>query len=68
MKFSIRDLLLVTMLVALVLGWWVDRSKLLAEIERLSPKEITLESLFSDSGSFPRLPDSSAPAPIPAQP
>jgi hypothetical protein len=25
MKFSIRDLLLVTVIVALVLGWWVDR-------------------------------------------
>ena len=24
MKFSIRDLLLVTVIVALVLGWWVD--------------------------------------------
>lgn len=63
MKFTIRDLALVTVIVALVLGWWVDRSKLLAEIERLSPKEITLESLFSGSGSFPRLPDFSAPAP-----
>ena len=25
MRFSIRDLLLVTVIVALVLGWWVDR-------------------------------------------
>ena len=28
MKFSIRDLMLVTVIVALVLGWWVDRSRL----------------------------------------
>ena len=28
MKFSIRDLLLVTIIVALVLGWWLDRSRL----------------------------------------
>jgi|RhiMethySRZTD1v2_1073278.scaffolds.fasta_scaffold1496003_1 hypothetical protein len=26
MKFSIRDLLLVTVIIALVLGWWIDRS------------------------------------------
>ena len=25
MKFSIRDLLLVTVIVALLLGWWIDR-------------------------------------------
>ena len=28
MKFTIRDLLLVTMVVALALGWWLDRSRL----------------------------------------
>ena len=28
MKFSIRDLLLVTVIVALVLGWWLDRTRL----------------------------------------
>jgi hypothetical protein len=31
MKFSIRDLFLVTMIVALAVGWWVvDRSRLAA--------------------------------------
>jgi len=25
MKFTIRDLFLVTMIVALAVGWWVDR-------------------------------------------
>ena len=25
MKFSVRDLVLVTMIVALAVGWWVDR-------------------------------------------
>ena len=30
MKFSIRDLLLITALVAVCLGWWVDRSRLAA--------------------------------------
>lgn len=28
MKFSIRDLFLVTVIVALAVGWWVDRSRL----------------------------------------
>ena len=30
MKFSIRDLLWLTFVVALVAGWWVDRSRLQA--------------------------------------
>ena len=28
MKFSIRDIMLVTVIVALGLGWWLDRSTL----------------------------------------
>jgi hypothetical protein len=35
MKFSIRDLLLVTVIVALAVGWWVDRAALTARVERL---------------------------------
>lgn len=35
MKFSIRDLLLVTAIVALVVGWWVDRRRLASEIRLL---------------------------------
>lgn len=34
MKFSIRDLFLVTVIVALALGWWVDRSRLSQENDR----------------------------------
>ena len=33
MKFSIRDLLLVTVIVAVCAAWWVDRSRLATEIE-----------------------------------
>ena len=31
-SFSIRDLFLVTVIVALAVGWWVDRSRLAVEI------------------------------------
>ena len=42
MRFSIRDLFLVTMIVALAVGWWVDRAKLTSEQEAL-----ILESIYS---------------------
>jgi hypothetical protein len=62
MKFSIRELFLVTVIVALALGWWVDRSRLAEEIDRLQTTHVW--------GPKPRLsdfqlPTSSAPAPNP---
>lgn len=30
MRFSIRDIMLVTVIVALALGWWIERRALLA--------------------------------------
>jgi hypothetical protein len=42
MKFSIRDLFLVTVIVALVLGWWLDRIRMraiyLEAVERFEAK------------------------------
>ena len=35
MRFSIRDLLLVTVIVALAVGWWVDRHAREARVEQL---------------------------------
>jgi hypothetical protein len=46
MKFTIRDLLLVTVIVALVAGWWVDRSRLTQEIKRLTKKPSLLDELM----------------------
>lgn len=34
MKFTIRDLFLVTVIVALVVGRWVDRSRLVSELQK----------------------------------
>ena len=33
MKFSIRDLILVTVIVALLVGWWIDRTRLVHELQ-----------------------------------
>jgi hypothetical protein len=76
-SFSIRDLLLVTVIVALALGWWLDRSRLAAESELRYERiyEMTLEK----HGRYPRLdemsppwtaimPTSQAPAPNPPKP
>ena len=36
LKFSIRDLLLLTVVVALAVGWSLDRSRLLEEVQNLN--------------------------------
>jgi hypothetical protein len=44
MKFSIRDLLFVTVIVALVLGWLAERTRLLSELRTLQVQQ----ELFND--------------------
>jgi hypothetical protein len=36
MKFSIRDLLLVTVIVAVCVAWWIDHRRQVAAIEQLT--------------------------------
>ena len=36
LKFSIRELLLLTLVAAMALGWWIDRSALVSENARLA--------------------------------
>ncbi|MBC7856546.1 MAG: hypothetical protein IAF94_24205 [Pirellulaceae bacterium] len=43
MKFSIRDLLLVTVIVALAVGWWVERARLAVVVEREKEREVLAE-------------------------
>ena len=80
MKFSIRDLLLVTVIVALAVGWWVDRSRV-ASAKREFENDARSMSRFFDANRSPYagdaermkeyfqkyhgLPNSSAPAPNP---
>ena len=70
MRFSIRDLFWLTIVIALVVGWWLDRSRLY----RLWDDEFTLR-IESEAAMAPTperlrelrkrvmLPNSSAPAP-----
>lgn len=55
MKFSIRDLLLVTVIVALAAGWWVDHWRLKRDLwqeqSRFLPfRDATLEQILYDHG------------------
>jgi hypothetical protein len=38
LRFSIRDLLWLTALCAVVVAWWIEHSRLTAEVERLKLK------------------------------
>ena len=76
MKFSIRDLLLVTVIVALAVGWWLDRramSKLRARNDELQVQNRNLLNALGGMDAFlqetadhlypPKRPSTSAPAP-----
>jgi len=75
MKFSLRDLLLVTVIVALAVAWWVDRAKLRARIHELEPNtfletmnQIEYSGWAEHAPKYELKPNSSAPAPNPPKP
>jgi hypothetical protein len=70
MKFSIRDLFLVTVIVALAVGWWVDRSRLVTSVEELKLEKIrfVLRSHSELSRGLIVSPNSSSPAANPPKP
>jgi hypothetical protein len=74
MKFSIRDLLWLLTLAAVLTAWWVDRSRLAQEIEREQleeAKRMYIEAVRMAAEAqavINSLPTSSAPAPRPPKP
>ena len=51
MKFSIRDLLLMTVIVALAIGWWVDRFKLAAARQEFENDARSMSRYFDTNRS-----------------
>ena len=77
MKFTIRDLFLVTLVVAILVAWWGDRNRMAGEIVELKEEITTLRDsrprptirIPLDLSKFAQpLPTSSAPAPNPPKP
>ena len=79
MKFSFRDLFLVTVIVALVLGWRVDKSRMVEEAERRKEHQREYKMVLEAAKLWERqqaarqaasssVPNSSAPAPNPPRP
>jgi len=52
MKFTIRDLFLVTMIVAVCVAWWLDRSRLATESKVRG--ERIYEMILQNEGRYPR--------------
>jgi len=52
MKFSIRDLFLMTAIVALAVGWWVDRGRQAIELEMVEWKLDALTGLIEARAGY----------------
>jgi hypothetical protein len=44
-RFTIRDVLLATAIVALAIGWWIDRTRLASKLESTSERLSVLEAV-----------------------
>ncbi len=68
MKFSLRDLLLLTVIVALAVGWWLDHRNLAPDAQVHRENQVRLREFadkvkhgwFGEPGQFPS--DAKAPA------
>jgi hypothetical protein len=49
-RFTIRELVLLTLVVALALSWWIDRTRLAAEFESASNRAAVLEAVVDSAG------------------
>ena len=72
-KFTIRDLFLVTMIVALALGWWMDMSRVQARLTKELEWRAALERVDEFPGHpevklWQEMPTYSAPTPNPLKP
>jgi hypothetical protein len=67
-KFSIRDLFLVTMIVAVCVAWWMDHRRQAQVIGRLTGEWRFTSTTTSISPGVEILLNSSAPAPNPPKP
>ena len=63
MKFTIRDLFLVTLISAILVAWWIDHRRQANEVKKLKQQ---LSPVIDSSWITP--PNSSAPAPNPPKP
>ena len=78
MKFAIRDIMLVTVIVALVLGWWLDHQQQVRSAKQQFDdwQSIVKRQIYEESAlrarlaeyEQPTVPSSSAPAPNPLKP
>jgi hypothetical protein len=44
-RFTIRDVLLATAIVALAIGWWIDRTRLASKLESATERSSVLEAV-----------------------
>lgn len=59
-RFSIRDLLFLTTIVALSVGWWIDRSSLATQVHELR-KRMEIRKFIENQHFGPRKPSSPSP-------
>jgi len=52
MKFSMRDLMLVTVIVAILTAWWLDRQRMTSREEHWQQQAADLEKDLQNAGEY----------------